>query len=353
MIGIVRTPTRSTRPDGSPGHRPSPWPLAAAVTLVLAACSAGGSNSDGAAETGTTVGRAPTTTVAATSTTEPSEDEEETNGGGAVACLPEAEVEAVVGETDGRNQNGGGSGGTDLSFSYQGCSYELVAGGSVSVTRVTEADPLDGSIFDSLDRAAAADFETDGLEQLDDLGDDAYRMGTDIAVLYGPQLFTVAVSPNGEFGDSDTDAAIEVAGAVLDVDLSEDPLDCVAVGSAIATTDLASVAEVGPSGGAIGVDDVSISLQGCQIDLEDGAEVTVLVSDGAQWQAWITAESGSIFTAHYQAKTVGEHTAFDDGDSLVVDDDDQPLRIATDDVAGSAEELAELRLAVAEMAVGY
>lgn len=354
MMSAVRT-RPGTFATGGTAHRrilTSLATISAATSLLVGCRSAGTESSQVVTSTApsTTRGSATTSGESGTSDTVP----ESTDPGDSrpVPCLPINDVAAVFGEVKGRSDNGGGVGGTAITYSYQGCSYRLADGGDVSVTRVVSADPLEGSIFETLETAAVSAYAENGLQPLADLGDDGYRVGGQVAVLRGPKMFTVSFSPTGEFGDDDPEQAATVAATVADLDLSGDPLDCAVVATAVEASGVGKSVDHEASGGATSIDDVQFEFDGCLVSLGGGGEVTVQVSESSQWEAWIAAEKTSAFTVAYQATTVGEHSAFDDGETLVVDDGAQPLRIHLD-MAGTPAELANLRIELAEVAAGY
>ncbi len=332
--------------------------LAACALLagLVAGCSAtAGGGSDDAARPTTTDDAASTTTTTdraddGGNADDPGDDADGDDPATAFTdCSAADAVAEVTGPVDHSTPNGGGFGGTDLSYSYSGCSYDLADGGEVDVTRITKVDPMQGTRFETIDAVAANDFDQDGIEHLRGLGDDAYRLGGDVAVLDGDHLLVASFSPSGEFGDDDVATAKTLAEAALDVDLGDPSCDA-----------LAPVVEsvVGPAAssvsafGGITTDDVEVELNGCSVTLDDGGEASLRVGDGSLWDAWIAAEDASTFTSHYQQVTVGELTGFDDGEQLVVDTGDEPLRIHTADLTVDAADAAALRLAVAELVLG-
>ena len=70
-----------------------------------------------------------------------------------------------------------------------------------------------------------------------------------------------------------------------------------------------------------------------------------------QWEPWLAAEQGSLFTVRYTSLEVAGHRAFDDGETLIVEDDPaHPLRVTSegDDLDPEA---AEVRRLLAELAL--
>ena len=93
-----------------------------------------------------------------------------------------------------------------------------------------------------------------------------------------------------------------------------------------------------------------MTTRGCYFELEDGSSASITVAAPDQWAPWVAASKASGFTASYEATTVGEHTAFDTGDALVVDDGEQPLRVTA--VGFETDDPAALRAELAALAVG-
>ena len=80
--------------------------------------------------------------------------------------------------------------------------------------------------------------------------------------------------------------------------------------------------------------------------VEPGSEA---LTDASSWDAWVEAKQSSGFTASYEASTLGEHAAFDNGKELFVDDGDHPLRVTASGSTLSAEDSSALRAALAQL----
>jgi hypothetical protein len=245
----------------------------------------------------------------------------------------------------------GGSGG-EVSYSYEGCSYDLEGTeGSVGIVRLS-GDDLDGpELYDALESAAAAASDEDGFERIDDLGDEAYRDGRKLVVLHGPQVLLLAYSPTGDSDDRNPDKALRVAMAVLPLDVSGNPIDCDVVGEAL-VDEFGAVDQTMPGGGIDAVNDATLEYQNCTITFDDGGEADVGVADAAPFAQWVAGKADSLFSTTFEATSVGELRAFDNGDELFVDEGEQPLRVSTDDLDLTDEAAAELRISVAEVALG-
>ena len=109
------------------------------------------------------------------------------------------------------------------------------------------------------------------------------------------------------------------------------------------------VTDTTQSGGSIGFDDLTITTVGCSLELDDCRKVTISVADGKDWDAYVKAKSSSLFSSSFQRLSVGELSAYDDGQSLIVDDGQHPLEVETDELDLDAVTAAELRVALAEM----
>lgn len=343
-----RTRTDPRRATGSPRRAVGP---AVALVLVLGglgACSAGG-DERGSDTTAAKADRT-TTTKATTTTADPTVDPDREPG----ECPTTTEVAELVGGPVDRSQSLGGNvsvslGGDSVAYSYEGCSYELTEGGQgeVGVDRISTEDDLGGAtLYERLESVARDDAEGDGFTQLDDLGDDAYRDGAKAVVrTAGAMTFVSYDDPEGEEA---FDPARTVAEAVLALDLgSAEQPDCDAI-EAAAEDAIGEVDRTIPSGGFIGVNDVSLTTRGCSVTFADGAEVDVAVTDPGQWDEWVAAKGDSMFTATFEEVTLGEQRAFDDGEVLIVDDGDQPLRVSADGDDLDPDP-AEIRLALAEL----
>lgn len=332
---------------------------AALVGLLTTGCSTGGDDASAPTTTASATPAAPTTastsaTTGSTGTTEPFDGES--------VCPATDAVEALLGRPVDRQVSGGGVSSSDLegnslSYSYQGCSFDLEDGpegeldGEVAVTRITEHD-ADGSIFDAVEADVLADFDEDGMEALPDLGDDAYRTGTELAVLVGEIM--VFVEGLDEDGDASPDLTRELTESLLSEGgglLTEPDLDCDEIGT-FAPTSFGTLDSTGSAPSTIIIDEVTLNLDGCVLDFEGGRSARVGVGPADQWHAWVAAEQASMFTVQYTAFLIDGHQAFDDGETLLVDDDpEQPLRITSegDDLGGDQ---ADLRRRLAELALG-
>lgn len=329
---------------------------ASLVGLLATGCSTGGD--DAAAPTttarATTTATTASTTTTTTGTTEPFDSES--------VCPATDAVEALLGRPVDRQVSGGGVSSSDLegnslSYSYQGCSFDLDDGaqgeldGEVAVTRITEHD-ADGSIFDAVEADALTDFDEDGLEALPDLGDDAYRTGTELAVLLGDVM--VFVEGLDEDGDASMDLTRELAESLLSEGgglLTEPDLDCDEIG-AFAPPSFGTLDSTGSAPSTVIVDEVTLNMDGCVLDFDGGRTGRVSVAPADQWDAWLAAERASMFTVQYTALEIDGHRAFDDGETLLVDDDpERPLRITSEgDDLGDGQ--ADLRRRLAELALG-
>lgn len=326
--------------------------LTAATSLLVAGCGSGGDDTS----TATTV-RSATTTATTPSTT--SDATTTTTGGGAreVACPETAAVEELIGGPVDRTMSSGSTSSADLeglnlSYRYQGCSYELDDNGQgeVSVTRIVDHD-AEGSIFEALLDAREGDFVTDGFEEVTDLGDEAYRVGTELAVLTGEVMALFEVSDADD--QPDADLRLELAEALLSEGggiLSETELDCDEI-AAMAPVGLGTLESTGSAPATSIVDGVTLETKGCHMTFADGATARVGVAPSAQWDAWVEAERNSGFTVELDQTEVAGNPAFDDGDVLIVNDDpDRPLRITSrgddldPDPATLRRQLAELVL---------
>ena len=326
--------------------------MLAAVTLGLAACSSGsgGTAASTQVERTTTSLRSTTTEADRTTTTEQ-------NQSAIAGCPDPVAVQEVVGGPVDQISSGGSRSGTGLSYSYQGCEYDLRSGdGSVGITRITLAESAPGSPFERLDQAAREDFAEDGFEPLTRLDDEAYRDGRGAAVLDGGQMYFVEVDPRPEPLDTELAAvattAKEVAVALLPVDLTVDAAELCPPIEAIAASTLGPVDQTLVVSGVAAVDDVSFATNGCTVALGDGRELRVSVADSTDWDRWVKAKSASSFLATYEGFTIGEFAAFATQDNLIVDEGELPLRVTSEDLGLDAEAEADLRLALAELAMG-
>lgn len=326
--------------------------------LLTPACSSGGG--DAAETTAASPSTVTPTTVAPTTVATDDGGDDTTDD--AWECPATAEVEALLGREVDRQATGGGVSSSDLSgaslsYSYEGCAYELEGSGDggdtdgeVAVTRITTHD-VEGSVFEAIDASLAADFVEEGFEPVADLGLDAYRSGTELAILVDDQM--VVVETRDADGQPDADLARALAEAVLSEGgglLAGPTLDCEEIGT-FAPPAFGTLDDTSPVSSTVVVEAVTLRLDGCALDFADGAEASVEVGPADPWDAWVEANQASAFIASYEALEVGGHRAVDDGDTLVVDDRDQPLRITTegDDLTGDQ---AGLRRRLAELALG-
>lgn len=338
---------------------------ASLVGLLATGCSAGGDDDAAPTTTAPATTAAPTTasTTATTGTTEPFDSTS--------VCPATDAVEALVGRPLDRQVSGGGVSSSDLAgnslnYSYQGCSWDLATGegggegggdpdaeldGEVAVTRITEHD-ADGPIFDVVEADVLTDFDEDGMEALPDLGDDAYRTGTELAVLVGEIM--VFVEGLDEDGDASMDLTRDLAESLLSEGgglLTEPELDCDEIG-AFAPATFGTLDFAGSAPSTIIVDEVTLNMDGCVLDFDGGRTGRVSVAPADQWLDWVAAEQASMFTVQYTALEIAGHRAFDDGETLLVDDDpERPLRITSEgDDLGPDQ--ADLRRRLAELALG-
>ena len=327
-----------------------------AASACLAAMSFAGCGSGGDSASTTTTTRRPVSTTTTTTTTEATTTSGAESGRTAV-CPESAKVAEVMGGPVDRAQSMGGSGslntdGTSLSYEDRGCSFEFSDGadGTVSVTRVMSHNAT-GSFFDAAEAAAKADFAEDGMEPLDDLGEDAYRSGTDIVILVDGTM--VFVSAAGADDEDSAEMARELAESILSEGsslVSEGSMDCDALGS-MAPESFGTLDSTGSSSGSILIDELNLETEGCHLEFDGGASGSVTVAPGDQWDAWVAAESNSMFTVRYTALEIDGHRAFDDGETLFVEDDEaHPLIITSEGDDLDADQLG-LRQRIAELAL--
>ncbi|CAN5911621.1 hypothetical protein BH23ACT2_BH23ACT2_18570 [soil metagenome] len=325
--------------------------LVALLIGIAAACS--GSGDDEATATTLTEGpvsEATTPSTAATSTTTDASQEPAPPG-----CPDVDAVAALVGAGVDVTATGGGRGSTSgVSFSYEGCSYGLTDGdGELGIVRVeVEGEEL---AYDVLNEEARLAAEADGFEPVEGLGDEAWLDGTAYAVRRGPSMFFAELipAPTDGAGVAGSLSAI-LAEAVVPLDLTTAPAElCGAVEDAVAEA-LGPVDSVSQSQGGVAVNEVSFATSGCDLVLTNGAEAIIDVASGEEWDAWVAAKEASSFTRSYEGLTIGQLSAYDTGEELVVDDGDDPLRITTEDLDLDLDpdETAQLRLDLAELALG-
>jgi hypothetical protein len=266
-------------------------------------------------------------------------------------CVETEVVADLVGAPVERTLSFGGWGG-EVSYSYEGCSYDIGdTDAEVGIVRIS-GDGLDGpELYDALEADAAAESDEDGFEQIDDLGDEAYRDGRRLVVLHGPHVLLLAYTPTGDSDDRNPDKALRMAMAVLPLDVSGNPLDCEMFATAL-EDEFGPVADTMPGSGFDGVNDVSLEYQNCTVEFDDGGEADIGVADAAPFADWVAGKADSLFSATFEATSVGELRAFDNGDELFVDEGEQPLLVKTDDLDLTDEEAAALRLSLAEVALG-
>lgn len=346
-------PPSPHHPPASP-HRHRIW-LVAALTVAAGACA--GSDDGGA--TATTPTASPVTESSITETsTAPDTTVDGADDPVPPGCLDPDAVAGLVGTPVDVSATGGGAANTSgLSYSYSGCSYGLtavdgeVAEGVVGIVRV-QVDG-DGFAFDLLSDDARVAADEDGFEPIEDLGDEAWRDGTTYAVRQGPSMFfaELITAPTDSDAVAGSLTAI-LAEAMVPLDLEAPPNElCEAVEGAVADA-LGPVDSVSSSQGGVMVDDVNFATNGCDVQLVDGAEAIIDVANAEPWDAWAEAKGASSFTKGYEGLTIGQLSAYDTGDELVVDDGEEPLRITTEDLDLEPDDAAKLRLDLAELALG-
>ena len=319
------------------------------VVVVLAGCSTSGSD---AASTTTKVSKPTTTEKRVEKTTTTAVDDDGPTQEPIAGCPDPADVAKIVGSPVDQSQAVGSTFGSEISYRADGCSYDLADDkGSVKVQRLT-ADGTDSSqLFAKIETASAKDADENGFEKVDDLGDDAYRNGTELVVRHDDQILFLSYTPTGDSDDENPDKALRVATSVLPLKMSSTQIECDPVGKAL-VDEFGAVDHALTGGGVVGVNDVSISTQNCTVVFKDKGEASVAVAPADQWKAWVAAKKGSGFRAVFNETSVGELAAFDTGEKLFVDDGDKPLVITTEGLKVSEAKAAEIRLAVAELAVG-
>jgi hypothetical protein len=334
--------------------------VAVAPLVALAGCSDGGDSTSSTTSA----------TRVATSTTEPRSSTTRPRGTiGSTGDCPDADAVAeVVGGPVDRNPNGGssfssGSDGKSVSYSYSGCDYEVTEGpdGEVTIAHITESQldgkpgPTGSALFDALATAAEADAVDDGFVSLEGIGREAYRDGDRIVARTATGLLVVSVE--GADREPDLDATEALARAMartspaLTADGTSNGEACADLHDAVGRAIGAGVTDDSQSSGSSGVGDASLDWSGCSFDLSGGGEATVGVGAADEWDAWVAAKRESPFSVSYEEVTVGELTAFDDGEKLVVDTGADPLLVETsgDDLG---PDQATLRVDLAELALG-
>ncbi|MEO6989755.1 MAG: hypothetical protein ABI239_14040 [Aquihabitans sp.] len=314
--------------------------MAAVIAVAAAGCSTDGGS--GAAQTTTTA--APTTTVAPTTTID-SADDEPSDATGTEWCPSADEVAEVVGHDVKQAMAGGGSGTLDLSYSYDGCSYDG-EDNTYGITRVTIEGGDDGSAFDLLAEAAEAESQESGFNAVEGLGDDAYLDGQILVYRSGKTMVFVEVDhPDDEDTADQRDA---LAADVADMDLSDSEVLCTAPAAPVEDI-FGPVSDTRSGGGGLAIDDVDIEWDTCTFELDDGMKVKISMADDELWDDWVEAKKSSTFTASYEASSIGEYATFDNGEELLVDESSQPLRITAEGLEMSSEDAMALRADLAEL----
>lgn len=319
--------------------------LSVAAVLAVAATGCGTDGGSGAVQTTTTA--TPTTTIAP-ATTITSTDDEPSDATNTEWCPSADEVSEVVGHEVKQAMTVGGSGTFDLSYSYNGCSYD---GGDnrYGITRVSIEGEEDGSPFDLLAKAAEAESEESGLTKVEGLGDDAYLDGQILVVRNGQTMVFLEVDhPDDEDTADQRDA---LAADLTDMDLSDYEVLCTAPAAAVEEI-FGPVADTRDSGGGLFIDDVEIDFDRCTFELDDDIRVKVSMADDGLWDDWVDAMKSSTFTASYEASSIGEYATFDNGEELLVDESDRPLRVTAEVPELSKDDALGLRVDLAEMVLG-
>lgn len=353
----MRHPTHHTTPTR--GRTAAAVAGVALLALIPAACGGGSGGSD-ATPTTTAAERATTTAAEGDARPDPTEATDPGSPASDGGCPDTDDVAEVLGGPVEDTASGGGKAGLSLGWSYQGCGYDLVDGdGSAGIVRITvdrttvADDDAATADFALLEAAARAEFADDGFEPLDDLGDDAYRDGTTVAVRQGAQMYFVSIDDPADDGAGATlDDVRAAAGEILDVDLSLDgDRLCESLDAAIGTA-LGDTVGTKPRNGVVGIEELSFETGGCSTSLGDGRDVDVDVADAEDWDAWVEAKRASTFVESYEATEVDGRAAFHAEDGLFVDDGEQPLLVTSEDLGLDADAEAELRVALAELALG-
>lgn len=334
------------------------WSTCLAIAVLLGACSSEGSDdADSVSTSAPSTTASPTTEGPTTTTTTTAEDDvdpvDESD------CLGAEDVADVVGSQVDRAPSVGVSSGTDgLSYSTEGCSYDLADGaGSVSVGRITPDESAgEGSFYLRLEAKAESEAIEDGFEAVTDLGDDAYRDGPDIVVRYGDRIMFVGFDSFGDVDDEELndriDVATVVARALVPLDLDQDEAtQCTGIEDVVADK-VGTVGSTGTSSKSVNIGDVSISAEGCVLDLQDGRVLAVSIADGDQWDAWVETRQSSSFTDAFTPTSLGELSAYDTGDALVVNEGELPLLVETSDLDLDTAAAATLREDLARLALG-
>lgn len=326
--------------------------LAVATLALLAACSAGGTDGTAATTEASSTTAAPTTEPAE-STTEPTGTPDVTEP----ECLEDEAVGEVVGTSVEHTTSFSVRASTEgTAYTTVGCQYTLGPDeGNVTIGRIETDDAGADSIYADMGSNASDDAASDGFSSIEGLGDDAVHDGPQVIVLSGDHLVFVEFETDFD-GEADElldalDDAEELAGSVvagLDPTVPTSKL-CDAATAAV-DEDL-EVTDTTPSGGTIAIDEVTIDIDGCSLDLDDGRTLEIGVADSKDWDAFVEAKSNSMFATSFRRISIGEFSAFDDGSSLIVNDAERPLEVVTDGLDISTEAAAELRVALAELAL--
>lgn len=336
--------------------------LAALAALAgVAGCSSGGDSGSAATTTTAKV----TTTDPRSTTTRGGTDGPDRPGGD---CPGSDDVAEVIGGAVHRTPTGGTSFSSDsngkaVSYSYQGCDYEVTEGpdGDITVAHITsseidgQAGPTGSELFDALATAAQAEAADDGFEPLTGIGDEAYRDGDRIVARTAAGVLVVSV--DGADGDPDQKATEALARAMarrspaLTVAQFDGAGACPDIDDAVGQALDSPVSGNGPSGGTSGVGDATLDWSGCHFDLEGDGEAQVGMGKADEWDAWVAAKLDSPFTSFYDEVTVGELSGFDDGEKLVIDTGDDPLLVETSG-GDLGPDQATLRVDLARLALG-
>jgi hypothetical protein len=330
--------------------------VATACLVAVTGCAASGGQ-DAAATTSLS-----TTTSEFTGDGAPPEDLGPDGGTGTAGCPSASAVGQVLGTEVDRaihisfNLTG------MLSTSTDGCSYRPSegAGEAVTISRISrnpfDDEPTSGRLFDAIERAAIEELDIWGFGSIDG-ADDAYLAGRKVVVRSDRAMWFVAHEPADGPDPGSENPALDVFEDLIALDLAGDERpDCDAI-AAVVADQVGPVIDTVPSGGFVGVDDVSITTSGCRLELADGAELVVDVAPGDAFDDWVQAKEGSSFATSFEPLEVAGRRAFSTGDELVVDDsssgeDDSPFEIVVPAGTLSATAHRELQVALAELAIG-
>lgn len=182
--------------------------LALALAWGLVACTGSGSEGSATTTAPPVASVVETTTTEATDTTNSVNTTEPADPVDTSDCPSAADVGDIMGSTVDRSVSVSDRGSTDgPSVSAEGCRYELADdGGTVTITRLTATDGVDGPLFPALEAAAEADAARDGFERTS-LGEQAaYDTGTAVVVATIDQPLEVTT----EALDLDAEAAAQL-----------------------------------------------------------------------------------------------------------------------------------------------